>query len=118
MQKSFVVIAVLAGWGMTGIASADTLTPNTERLVVAEAQARHTGTGKVNRIDEKAGKANIAHGPIASLRWPAMTMDFDVKDKLGLSQVKPSDEVTFDLAEEKKGHYVITRIAPVTVNRQ
>lgn len=112
MHKSFVVIAVLAGWTVTGTASEEVRTPDAERLVIAQAQAKHTGTGKINRIDQKAGKANVTHGPIASLGWPAMTMDFDVKDKQGLSQVKPGDNVTFDLAEEKKGHYVITRIAP------
>ena len=72
----------------------------------------HKGQGSVNRIDEKTGKVNIAHGPIASLKWPAMTMDFQVKDKTVLKGVAPGQKVEFDLVQEGPNQFVITRIAP------
>lgn len=79
--------------------------------VAAEQQA-HTGTGKVNSIDTKTGKANITHEPIQSLKWPAMTMDFQVKDKEGLSKVKPGDQVEFKVTVPSRGQYIITEIKP------
>ena len=70
----------------------------------------HKGEGTVQRVDVPAGKVNMAHGPIKSLNWPAMTMDFRVKDKTALAALKPGQRVEFEL-EKFGGHYVITRIA-------
>ena len=40
----------------------------------ADAAPRHTGTGKVEAIDRDT--VTLSHGPIPSLKWGAMTMDF------------------------------------------
>jgi Cu(I)/Ag(I) efflux system protein CusF len=73
----------------------------------------HKGQGTVNRIDEKAGKLNLTHGPIATLKWPGMTMNFTVSDRQSLAKLKPGQKVEFKLVEKSKGQYVITEIAPV-----
>ena len=70
----------------------------------------HKGEGTVQRVDVPAGKVNMAHGPIKSLNWPAMTMDFRVKNKAALAALKPGQRVEFEL-EKSDGQYVITRIA-------
>jgi Cu/Ag efflux protein CusF len=72
----------------------------------------HQGQGTVKRVDEKSGKINMAHGPIASLKWPAMTMDFQVKDTAVLKGIAPDQNVEFDLVQMGPGQFVITRIAP------
>ncbi len=72
----------------------------------------HKGQGTVKRIDEKSGKINIAHGPIASLNWPAMTMDLQVRDKALLKDVTPGQNVEFDIAQTGPTQFVITRMAP------
>jgi Cu(I)/Ag(I) efflux system membrane fusion protein len=72
----------------------------------------HKGQGSVNRIDEKAGKVNLIHGPIATLKWPGMAMDFAVSDKQVLAGLKPGQKVEFKLVEKTKGQYVITEITP------
>ena len=72
----------------------------------------HKGRGTVNGVDAKAGKVNLTHGPIASLKWPGMTMDFAVSDKQALAKLKPGQKVEFKLVEKTKGQYVITEIAP------
>lgn len=72
----------------------------------------HKGQGTVKRIDTNTSKVNIAHGPIASLNWPAMTMDLQVRDKALLKDVKPGQNVEFDLAQTGPTQFVITRIAP------
>lgn len=72
----------------------------------------HKGQGTVKRIDEKSGKINMAHGPIPSLKWSAMTMDFQVKDTAVLKGIAPGQNVEFDLVQAGPGQFVITRIAP------
>ena len=72
----------------------------------------HRGEGKVAAIDKKAGTLEIEHGPIASLNWPAMTMEFQAKDRSMLAAVKPGQLVEFDLSAGKPGEYVIERIVP------
>lgn len=72
----------------------------------------HKGQGTVNRVDANAGKVNMTHGPIPTLKWPGMTMDFAVKDKQALGKIKPGQKVEFKVGEEPKGQYVITEITP------
>lgn len=71
----------------------------------------HQGRGIVNKMDSDAGKVNINHEPIKSLKWPKMTMDFNVEDKSALAGIKPGMKVDFELAKIGSG-YRITRIAP------
>ena len=72
----------------------------------------HKGQGTVNRVDANAGKVNLTHGPIATLKWPGMTMDFAVKDKQALAKLTPGQKVDFMVTEQPKGQYVITEISP------
>ena len=72
----------------------------------------HHATGRIDSIDAPAGEITIAHEAIASLKWPAMTMPFAVKDKSMLAQLKPGQRVDFDLAASGPGEYAIVRIAP------
>jgi Cu/Ag efflux protein CusF len=71
----------------------------------------HEGSGTVNSVDAKSGKINLTHGPIASLDWPGMTMDFEVQDKNSLSSLKAGQKVKFKLVEVRKGKYVISEIS-------
>jgi Cu/Ag efflux protein CusF len=79
----------------------------------AAAEPAHKGSGTVNSVDAKAGKVNLSHGPVASLNWPGMKMDFAVQDKQALAGLKPGTKVEFKLMEKSKGQYVITEIAPM-----
>jgi Cu(I)/Ag(I) efflux system membrane fusion protein len=80
----------------------------------AGAQA-HTGRGTVKSVDMKNGTVEINHGPIASLKWPAMTMEFKAKGKAMLAGVKPGQSVEFDISQRGAGEFVIERIAPAGV---
>ena len=42
----------------------------------AKAAVTHQADGTLDAIDAKAGTVTITHQPVASLKWPAMTMDF------------------------------------------
>jgi Cu(I)/Ag(I) efflux system membrane fusion protein len=70
----------------------------------------HHGNGSVEAMDWAHAKVTITHDPIASLNWPAMTMDFRVADPALLQPLKPGQEVEFELVEESAGEYVIVRI--------
>lgn len=65
--------------------------------------------GEVRRVDRKARKITIRHGPIPHLDMPAMTMVFQVKDPALLDQVKVGDRVNFT-AEKIGGAYTLTSI--------
>ena len=78
---------------------------------------RHSGRGTVSAVDAARGRIELDHGPIPSMKWPAMKMGFAVADKKQLAEIKPGDSVEFELRGEpdKGGGYVIekvTRAAP------
>jgi Cu/Ag efflux protein CusF len=67
--------------------------------------------GTVKKIDKAGGNVTLAHGPIANLGMPPMTMMFKVKDPAMLKKLKEGDKVRFR-AEETGGAYVVVRIEP------
>ncbi|MFZ5594628.1 MAG: copper-binding protein [Pseudomonadota bacterium] len=77
----------------------------------AAAQA-HKGQGTVNKLDAQAGIVNLTHGPIKSLGWSGMTMDFKVKDKAALDKIKAGMKVDFEVSKEADGMFAITHIGP------
>ena len=72
----------------------------------------HAAKGTVDTVDATRGTVEITHGPIATLGWPGMTMEFKAKDKALLAGLKKGDTVDFELAQSKPGEFVIERIAP------
>jgi Cu(I)/Ag(I) efflux system periplasmic protein CusF len=69
----------------------------------------HHGVGVIKEINAARGVVTLAHEPIRSLNWPAMTMGFKVKDKTLLDNIKPGNKVDFTLVQAGKD-YVITSI--------
>ncbi len=80
----------------------------------AATPATHRGEGRVEAVDPANASVTLTHGPIASLKWPAMTMDFKVKDAALLRALKPGEKVIFDLAGEPGGEYTIVGIQAAT----
>jgi membrane fusion protein, copper/silver efflux system len=70
------------------------------------------GHGKVVGIDLKREKVTLAHEAISELNWPAMTMDFSVKDTQHLAKLKlkVNDMVEFGLKANAQEEYVIVHI--------
>jgi len=67
------------------------------------------GTGMIQAVMADKNKINMSHDPIPALKWPEMTMDFDVANIIDLSGFKPGDKVMFEL-KNRDGNYVITSI--------
>jgi RND family efflux transporter MFP subunit len=70
----------------------------------------HRGDGTLDAVDEKASSATITHGPIPSLKWPGMTMDFVLANASLAAGIAPGAAIEFEFVERKAGEYVITRL--------
>jgi Cu(I)/Ag(I) efflux system membrane fusion protein len=80
----------------------------------AKAAVGHQGHGSVGSIDAKAGTLTLNHEAIASLKWPAMTMEFAVANPSLLAELKAGTAVTFEFVERQPGEWVITKVTPKT----
>ncbi len=80
--------------------------------IAAHALSVHHGEGSIEALDWAHATVTIAHGPIASLKWPAMIMDFRARDTALLRPLKPGQEIVFDITEDSAGEYVIVDIQP------
>jgi len=69
----------------------------------------HKGVGTVKKVDPAGGKVTIAHGPIPTMKWPAMSMTFTVKDKALLGKFSQDKKVEFEFVEQGS-NYVITSV--------
>ncbi len=74
----------------------------------SEAQS-HKGVGTVKKVDRASGKVTIAHGPIPTMKWPAMNMTFTVRDKALLGKFSQDKKVEFEFVE-RGSNYVITSV--------
>ncbi len=69
----------------------------------------HKGAGTVKKVDRAGGKVTITHGPIPTMKWPAMSMTFTVKDKALLGKFSQDKKVEFEFVEQGS-NYVITSV--------
>ncbi|ENE2732206.1 copper-binding protein [Stenotrophomonas maltophilia] len=74
---------------------------------MAQATQSGTATGTINAIDATAGKITIAHGPVESLGWPAMTMAFAATPEQ-IASVKQGEKVEFAFQSNSAGATVIS----------
>jgi Cu(I)/Ag(I) efflux system membrane fusion protein len=70
----------------------------------------HRGEGTVDALDASSGKVKITHGPIPSLKWPGMTMDFVLANPALGANLEAGAAVAFEFVERKPGEYVVTSI--------
>ena len=72
----------------------------------------HRAEGTVKAVDAKSGSVSIAHGPVATLNWPGMTMDFKPANSALLADLKPGAAIAFEFVERSPGEWVITKVVP------
>lgn len=80
-----------------------------KKPAAASAAAAHMATGVVKKVDATAGLVTLAHEPVKSLNWPAMTMGFQVKDKMLLDKLAVGKKIDFEFVQGAKG-YVVTAV--------
>ena len=72
----------------------------------------HRAEGTVKALNAKSGTLSIAHGPVESLKWPAMTMDFKSANDALVAGLKPGAIIAFEFVERSPGEWVITKVLP------
>jgi Cu(I)/Ag(I) efflux system membrane fusion protein len=83
------------------------------RFTDAPAGNLHKGEGKVEKIGKDS--VTLSHGPIPSMQWGEMTMDFAVP-KAGLPPtLKAGAHVGFEFKQNARGQFELTAIEPKPV---
>ena len=59
------------------------------------------------------GMANVSHGPIEDIGWPAMTMDMTLLDGAAMAGVEPGDKVMMMLEKGPDGMFGIRALMPI-----
>lgn len=58
------------------------------------------------------GVANVSHGPIPDIGWPAMTMDMTLLDGAEINGVELGDDVMMMIEKGPDGMYAIRALMP------
>ena len=74
----------------------------------ADAKTTHIAKGIVKDANPTLGVVSVAHQPIKSMNWPAMTMTFKVKDKTLFKQLPQGKQVEIEFVQDGK-NYVVTK---------
>lgn len=78
----------------------------------ATAPVTHRGEASIEAVDAVRATVTLAHGPIDSLKWPAMSMDFRVEDAALIRTLKPGEKIAFEFVDAGDGEYLIVRVQP------
>ena len=73
------------------------MTPSTAAVTAPPAPLLHTAQGKVESVAPDS--ITISHGPVATLKWPSMTMGFAKTAPDAFPDIKLGDTVRFDFKE-------------------
>lgn len=68
--------------------------------------------GKLDSIDVSAGTVTISHQAIADLKWPAMTMDFQLASPDVVKGIVPGTSIRFEFEQRGPGEFAIVRMEP------
>jgi Cu(I)/Ag(I) efflux system membrane fusion protein len=101
--------AAIGGFGSASN-SAPAPEDTAQAAIKTVASVSHRADGVVDSVDAKDQSASISHGPVASLKWPAMTMEFKVANATLLKDLKPGSKLSFEFVERQPGEWVITSI--------
>ncbi|MEO6031846.1 MAG: copper-binding protein [Burkholderiaceae bacterium] len=102
--------AVLAQQKMNGMGDMKSMGMDMPMKPASAAKATtHRASGVVKQVDTKASTVTLAHQPIKSLNWPAMTMGFKVKDKRLFDKLGVGAKVDVGL-EQQGNDYVVTDV--------
>ena len=105
LRLSALLLSIITG---AGLAHADTMNgagmqnkPMKDMATPGQMAGKtHHAVGIVKKVDMGRSRVTIAHGAVASLHWPAMTMSFAVKDKKLFDVLAEGKKVEFDFIQE------------------
>ena len=89
--------------------------PGSSAMAAPEATApggqKHVGEAKVEKVSPAA--LTLSHGPIATMKWPAMTMDFKLPSGGAPSNLQAGDRVKFEFVVGADGLPQLTQVTPI-----
>ena len=115
MKSVVYVLAIGLGVASTAMAGSDMTSMDMKGMDqssmsdAGKARTIHVATGVVKKVDSKQNTATIAHEPVKSLGWPAMTMTFKVKDKALLDKLSVEKKADVQFVQQGKD-YVVTSV--------
>jgi Cu/Ag efflux protein CusF len=109
--------AAVGGFGHSAHGASPKTEAEPEKTAPAAKGSSHQAEGTVDSVDAKAGTVSLSHGPIESLKWPAMTMEFKVANNALLKVLKPGAMVTAEFVERGQGEWVITSVKPMVMGK-
>lgn len=77
----------------------------------------HHASGVVKAIDPVSGMVRLAHGPVESLRWPARTTSFQVRDETLFTKLAVDKKIEFEFKQQGTS-YVMTGVSGRTERRR
>jgi Cu/Ag efflux protein CusF len=110
MKKMTLVLGITLALG-NGMAQAATQEHDISQhqMPMASSKTGHEAVGIIKDVNTTSGKVLIAHGAIADLNWPPMTMWFALRDPLP-KDLKAGDAVRFELMQGENKQWVIVKI--------
>jgi RND family efflux transporter MFP subunit len=72
----------------------------------------HRAEGTIDSVDAASNSVTITHGPVPSLKWPGMTMDFSLANTAVGAKARPGAAIAFEFVERQPGEYVVTKMEP------
>jgi Cu(I)/Ag(I) efflux system protein CusF len=84
---------------VSGLPAAQSAGMSDKPAVGSEATV-HKTTALVKSVDAANGKVKLAHEPVKSLNWPAMTMNFAVKDPALFDKLIPGKKVEIEFIQQ------------------
>ncbi len=110
-QLPFLVLVALIAAPAPGYAQSDNMRnmDMKEEPAGKSAPAKaHKATGTVTKVDAASSKVTIAHGPVQTLNWSAMTMTFTVKDKALLGKLSSGKKVEFEFVQQGRDYVIVS----------
>jgi membrane fusion protein, copper/silver efflux system len=102
--------SVLGSMSATATATATPPAPTASGVSAAPAALGpvYIGQGKVESVEPDS--ITISHGPIPTLKWPAMTMGFGKPEPSAFADVKAGDSVHFEFRKGGPAGYELTTV--------
>jgi Cu/Ag efflux protein CusF len=102
MKRQMILIAALALFPVSNVLAHEGM----DMGGMTAAAATSEGVGVVESVDQAKGIVTLSHEPIASLNWPAMTMDFAVEDKALFKKLLAGKKVKFQFVKQGNRYVV------------
>jgi Cu(I)/Ag(I) efflux system membrane fusion protein len=111
VSSQFLIDSEASLRGVEARLNSEPATPAAQAAAAAASAPRHVGEAKVESISKDA--MTLSHGPIASMKWGPMTMDFKLPSGGAPRNVEAGDRVTFEFFVDKEGLPRLTRVTPL-----